>query len=350
MRPLRTAKTACRFLPLSDCNPAGTDPAFAKNDKKGWHKSQKPLKKRFLCLKIARKVVCLEKNFYLCPLKFLKSRILYDKMTKTKILFINTEMSPYMPESRMAEIGRKLPQGMLEAGHEIRTFVPRFGVINERRNQLHEVIRLSGLNLVINERDHPLVIKVASIQPAKMQVYFIDNDDYFTHRGEFGDKHGEYDDNAERALFYTRGVAETICKLRWVPDVVVCQGWFSAIAPIYIKKKYSDDPCFKRCKIVTALYNDAYTKPLSPRFAQMLRSEGIAKADVAEIKDKPMTHTTLCKFALKYSDGVIVTEEGIDPELLDYANAKGCKVLTATDEVLDKAKYDAFLEEFHAEE
>ena len=271
-------------------------------------------------------------------------------MTKTKVLFINTEMQPYLPETRMAKIGRYLPQGIQDAGHDIRTFMPRFGTINERRNQLHEVIRLSGMNLIINETDHPLIIKVASIPAARMQVYFIDNDDYFTHRSKFGDAHGEHEDNGERAFFFTRGVVETIRKLRWAPDVIVCQGWFAAVAPIYIKKHYSDDPCFRNSRIVTALYNDAYSKSFHAGFSSTIKCEGITKADLSDIRDKAVTHAMLCKLAIKFSDGVVVAEEGVSPDLLDYAKQKDCKILIADDAELDVNKYEEFLQSFGSAE
>lgn len=267
-------------------------------------------------------------------------------MSKAKVLFINTEVLPYMPESHMASIGRLLPEGIQNAGHEIRTFMPRFGVINERRNQLHEVIRLSGMNLIINETDHPLIIKVASIQAARMQVYFIDNDDYFTHREQYCDKKGnEYEDNGERAYFFARGVAETIRKLRWTPDVIYCQGWFAAIAPIYIKKHYGDDPCFKNCKIVTALYDNAYIKPLPSTLAHTIKCEGITKADLSELRDKPVSHQLLSHLSIKFSDGVIVTDPGIDPELIEYAQKGNKKILMATEKELDIDKYDVFFDE-----
>ncbi|MBE6331348.1 MAG: glycogen/starch synthase [Bacteroidales bacterium] len=270
-------------------------------------------------------------------------------MSKSKVLFINTEVMPYLPESRMAKIGRQLPQGIQEAGHEIRTFMPRFGVINERRNQLHEVIRLSGMNLIINETDHPLIIKVASIQAARMQVYFIDNDDYFTHRELFADRRGsEYEDNGERAYFFARGVAETIRKLHWTPDVIYCQGWFASFAPLLIKKHYGDDPCFRNCKIVTALYSNNFEKPLSANLAQTIKCEGITKNDLAEVREKQVTHTMLCRLGIKFSDGVIVTDAGIAPELVDYANEQGKKVLMAADEELDIEKYDTFFNEIAA--
>jgi len=266
-------------------------------------------------------------------------------MSKTKVLFINSEVLPYMPESRMANLGRYLAQGIQECGHEIRTFMPRFGCINERRNQLHEVIRLSGMNLIINETDHPLIIKVASMQAVRMQVYFIDNDDYFTHRGTYSNDRGnEYDDNGERAYFFARGVAETIRKLRWMPDIVYCQGWFAAIAPVLIRKHFADDPCFRKVKIVTALYDDAFKHTLHPTLAASIKCEGITKADLSELRDKPVTHDMLCRFAIKFSDAVIVTDPGVNPEHVDYAKQLDRKVLVATDEELDIEKYDNFFE------
>lgn len=272
-------------------------------------------------------------------------------MSKAKVLFINSEVMPYMPESHMASIGRRLPQGIQEAGHEIRTFVPRFGLINERRNQLHEVIRLSGMNLIINETDHPLIIKVASIQAARMQVYFIDNDDYFTHRDVYCDSRGrEYDDNGERAFFFARGVAETIRKLRWVPDVVYCQGWFAGIAPVLIKKHFGDDPCFRNCKIVTALYDNAFQNMLPSNLAQTIKCEGITKTDLSEIRDKQVSHTMLSRLSIKFSDAIIVTDEGVAPELIEYAQKNGKKVLMATEEELDIEKYDLFFDELIAKE
>ncbi len=249
-------------------------------------------------------------------------------MKAAKILFINTQVLPYMPENRISKMGRCLPQGIQERGHEIRTFMPRFGMINERRNQLHEVIRLSGMNLIINDTDHPLIIKVASIPSARMQVYFIDNDDYFTRRATFADESGtEFSDNAERCLFYARGVIETIRKLRWVPDVVHCQGWFSALAPLYIKKCFAEDPCFRSAKVVFSLDEDTFKTPFAESFVKSVRREGITNADLTEIAGRPVTYTDLCKLAVKYSDGLIVAAPEVDAAVVDYARSLGIPVM-----------------------
>ena len=159
-------------------------------------------------------------------------------MKEAKVLFIAQEITPYLPESEIANICRNLPQGIQDRGHEIRTFMPKYGSINERRNQLHEVIRLSGMNLIIDDTDHPLIIKVASIQSARMQVYFIDNDDYFQRNADGVVDEDMRPDNDERSIFFVRGVMETVKKLRWTPDIIHCHCWITALTPLYIKKSY----------------------------------------------------------------------------------------------------------------
>src|SRR5512136_2047178 len=206
-------------------------------------------------------------------------------MEKTNILFVHQEITPYLNESPMGLVGRYLPQGIQERGKEIRTFMPKFGCINERRNQLHEVIRLSGMNLIIDDTDHPLIIKVASIQSARMQVYFIDNDDYFQRKHTVSDSSGkEFDDNDERALFFARGVIETVRKLRWSPDIVHCHGWLTSLIPIYLRKLYSDDPVFNKLKTVYSVYNNGYKKPLKSSLYEKLAADGIEKSALKVIK------------------------------------------------------------------
>ena len=184
-------------------------------------------------------------------------------MAKKKILFINQEIAPYVPDTLMSLQGRDIPQAIQEKSHEIRIFMPKWGNINERRGQLHEVQRLSGMNLIIDDTDHPLIIKVASIQSAKIQVYFIDNDDYFSKRQDEG---SDYSDNGERAIFFARGVLETVKKLRWVPDVIHCQGWMSAVVPLYIKTAYRDEPSYTNAKVVTSLYTRSLNQNLGDNF------------------------------------------------------------------------------------
>ncbi len=243
-------------------------------------------------------------------------------MEKKRILYISQEITPYLPESEMSEIARYLPQGVQERGREIRTFMPRYGSVNERRNQLHEVIRLSGMNLVINDTDHPLIIKVASIQAARMQVYFIDNEDYFQRKFVLSDDDGkEFEDNDERAVFFARGVLETVIKLRWAPDIIHCQGWLTSLVPLYIKKYYYNDPLFANSKVVYSAYNDDFKNTLDPKFNEKLLLEGITNEDVSLIQDP--TYVNVNKLAIHYSDAVIQGTENINADVKDYINKSG---------------------------
>lgn len=249
-------------------------------------------------------------------------------MNVKRVLFITQEIFPYLPESPLANNSRYLPQAIQEKGKEIRTFMPKFGNINERRNQLHEVIRLSGMNLIIDDTDHPLIIKVASIQSARMQIYFIDNDDFFSRKNTIADDNGvEYDDNDERSIFYVRGVLETIKKLRWIPDVIHCHGWMTALTPLYIKTAFADDPCFKDTKVVYSLYNDDFTKPFSDKFSSKLKLDGITDKSVKDIADGDVNFLKLSDFAMKYSDGVIQCEESVNPGLLNLVEKNKIKFL-----------------------
>lgn len=238
-------------------------------------------------------------------------------MEKTKVLFVAQEITPYLKDSHMGMIGRYLPQGIQEKGREIRTFMPRYGNINERRNQLHEVIRLSGMNLIIDDTDHPLIIKVASIQQARMQIYFIDNEDYFQRKHTFHDKNNKFfADNDERAIFFSRGVIETVKKLGWGPDVIHCHGWMTSLVPIYIKKAYSENPLFTDTKIILSLYDDDFQESLSKNFADKVRLDGINNKDLKHYKTT--NYVNLMKSAIDFSDGVIIGSPSVNPELLAY--------------------------------
>jgi len=243
-------------------------------------------------------------------------------MEKKKILFISSEITPYLPETEMSVKSRFLPQGIQEKGREIRTFMPRYGCVNERRNQLHEVIRLSGMNLVIDDADHPLIIKVASIQAARMQVYFIDNEDYFHRKRTLTDKDGvDLPDNDEKAIFFARGVLETVIKLRWAPDLIHCHGWLTALVPIFIQKYYKDDPLFVNSKVVYSVYNDPFKTTLDKRFAEKILMEHIGPADVELVKTP--NYINVSKLAVQYSDAVIQGSPVIDPEIADYIKSSG---------------------------
>ena len=265
-------------------------------------------------------------------------------MESVKVLFVSQEITPYLPESEMSHIGRFLPQGIQETGKEIRTFMPRYGNINERRNQLHEVIRLSGMNLIIDDTDHPLIIKVASIQAARMQVYFIDNEDYFQRKYTMQDDSGKFcPDNDERMIFFARGVLETVRKLRWSPDIVHCHGWFTSLVPLYLKKAYSEDPLFAESKVVFSHYNNGFPKPMDPRFQEKAVLDGISMDDLAMVADP--TYENLAKLSLQYSDASIQGSPELPSEIVKIIQNSGKPTLNyqSPEEYIEK--YSVFYED-----
>lgn len=243
-----------------------------------------------------------------------------------RILFVNSEIFPYLPESPVSNIGRYLPQGLQEKGLEVRSFMPRYGCINERKNQLHEVIRLSGMNIILNDLDRPLIIKVASISSARMQVYFIDNDDYFKRKETFRDAAGVFfADNAERAVFFARSVMETVKKLRWQPDIIHCQGWFTHVLPLYLKKIYRGDPIFSSCRVMLSLYDDTPAEPFSDNFRKLILFNDLTEKDTDILKSP--TGVSLAKLAIRHADGLIFGSERVDPEIAACCEASGLPML-----------------------
>ena len=238
-----------------------------------------------------------------------------------KILFVTQEMMPFVPETDMAQMGRYLPQAVQEKSREIRSFMPKWGTINERRNQLHEVIRLSGINMVGDDTDHPLVIKVASIPAARMQIYFIDNDDYFLRRSMALDAEGkEYDDNAERAAFYARGVLETIKKLKWSPDIIHCQGWMGSFLPLYIKTAYAEEPSFRDCKVIFTPETQTFTSPVPANMDGIIAFRNATISATRGLGEKKLV-PMLNKLGIKYADGIGFLAENED--LTKYAEGIG---------------------------
>ncbi len=235
-------------------------------------------------------------------------------MRKPRILFVSSEIYPYLEMSEQSKIARFLPQGIQEKGREIRTFMPRFGCINERRNQLHEVIRLSGMNLIIDDTDHPLIIKVASIQAARMQVYFIDNEEYFQRKATLRDAGNTFfTDNDDRSLFFCRGVLETVKKLGWAPDIIHCHGWMTALMPLLVKTAYKDDPMFHGSKVVYSIHDDSFEEQFSANFQKKVLMDGITAADVKELKDA--SYLGLSKLAMQWSDAVVQSSATINPQV-----------------------------------
>lgn len=264
-------------------------------------------------------------------------------MAKDRILFINQEITPYLPANPVSSLGKFLPVSMQDNGFEVRTFMPKFGSVNERRNQLHEVIRLSGINININDNDHPLVIKVASLQPARIQVYFIDNDDYFQKSDADADAAGSNrGDNDERAIFFTRGTLETAKKLRWEPKIIHCAGWITALVPVYLKSLYADDISFKNSKIVYVIQPSKDLKTIDPEFFNKLKAEGIPAKELKKYQTENLGLNTLHQMAADYADAIIVNDPDIDPDLLNEIKNSGKPVLMSQDFEMDAQKYKNF--------
>ena len=268
-------------------------------------------------------------------------------MEKKRVLFVTQEISPYLSETELSCLCRNLPQGIMESGKDIRVFMPKYGCINERRNQLHEVIRLSGMNMILDNLDYPLIIKVASLQPVRMQVYFIENEDFFpkkTFMHELDGEHFEFHD--ERAIFFCRGVIETVRKLGWSPDVVHCHGWMSALVPMYLKKAFSEDPIYSETKVVYSLYDQSEVG-ISDDMARKSLVNGLCQDDL-DLISKP-TVNALHKLAIKHADAVILGSETIDDELHRFIHENGKYVISYQkhENCVDKYNnlYDELLEE-----
>lgn len=249
-------------------------------------------------------------------------------MDVNKVLYISQEITPYLNPSDMATFGRMLPQGIRETGMEVRTFMPRYGAINERRNQLHEVIRLSGLNIVIDDTDHPLIIKVATLQPSRMQVYFIDNDDYFLRHSSDGlETETIFEENDERTIFFVRGVLETAKKLRWIPQIIHCTGWITALTPAYLKTIYADDPAFADAKIVYSLFSRPFEGTFDARMYEKLIMDGFKPEQLKALADGPVDYKALNRFGMDYADAIAISSPGVDEDLIEYARRTGKPLL-----------------------
>lgn len=245
-------------------------------------------------------------------------------MTDKRILFISQQIAPYLTSGDEARLGREVPQKMQEKGFEVRTFMPKFGNVNERRNQLHEVIRLSGMNIPINDNDHPLIIKVASMQPSRIQVYFIDNDDYFQKLDSDVDSLGSNrDDNDERAIFYARGAMETARKLRWEPSVISVTGWLSGLIPAYIRRIFADDPSFLNAKIVYSIVPSSDEIKIDDKFFDKLVEEGLKLEDIEKYKSFSLNADLLNKIGVDHADAVIINDNNASDDILEYVKASG---------------------------
>lgn len=240
-------------------------------------------------------------------------------METKRILYVSQEIHPYLPENEISKPSLELPKKMNDKGHQVRVFMPRYGLINERRHQLHEVIRLSGINIIVNDMDQPLIIKVASVPQARMQVYFIDNAEYFKRKAIFhNDKKKFFDDNDERAIFFCRGVIETVKKLGWSPDIVHCHGWMASFLPLYLKKFHSDDPLFAESKTVLSVYG-AEDEKLGENLDQNLRFDGIEEEDIKRFGKHKLEE--VYNAAMHYVDGVVAASSTVSSANIEYAKA-----------------------------
>ncbi len=271
-------------------------------------------------------------------------RVFYSKtkaeafMKDKRILYVSSEVVPYLPETEISSMSFEAPRMVNKQGGQIRIFMPRYGNINERRHQLHEVIRLSGINLVINDLDMPLIIKVASIPKERIQVYFIDNEEYFKRKATLTDENGNmFPDNDERAIFFAKGVIETVKKLNWAPDIIHVHGWLASLLPLYLKQYYKDEPLFSESKIVTSIYNQSFEETLDKGMIEKIRFDNVDESAISLLENP--TYTNIMKVAINYSDALIVGSQEIPDELQTYLN-------DSKKPVLEYQEQDAFAEAY----
>lgn len=266
-------------------------------------------------------------------------------MKKKRILYVSSEAIPYLPENQISSMALEMPKKMNGAKNEVRIFLPKYGSINERRHQLHEVIRLSGMNLIVNDADQPLIIKVASIPKERLQVYFIDNEEYFKRKAIVADKKGVFfEDNDERAIFYAKGVLETVKKLNWSPDIIHVSGWMASLLPMYVRTKYAEDPIFSDAKIVTSAYNFGFAAELGKTMVDKIKFDGITDERLKLIETPTLDNLT--KLSMSFSDGIIKGSDIISEDLEEYINGVDVPVLPFHD--IDNFK-DAYNNFYHTE-
>ncbi len=254
-------------------------------------------------------------------------------MSKKKVLIVTQEMQPYTALSEVSEIARKLPQYAHENGMEIRLLMPRFGVINERRHRLHEVVRLSGMNIIVDDDDYPLIIKVASLPEARIQVYFLDNEDFFKRKAMFEDEDGKpFEDNMDRMVFFCKGVVETVKKFGWPPDIIHCHGWMTSLIPLFIKEAYKTEPLFQHSKVVYSAYDDKISKTFDESFFEKASINNLEGEDLEAYKNG--SKVTLTKGAIHSSDGVIIGSESMGDVVKEIAEGSELPVLEAGEDYL----------------
>jgi len=262
-------------------------------------------------------------------------------MARKKVLFISSEMTPFLQVTNVGDLARRLPQAIQEKDNEIRVLMPRFGCINERRNRLHEVVRLSGINITIDDNDNPLTIKVASLQEAKMQVYFLDNEDYFHRKFVYTDeKNAFFDDNDERTIFFCKGALETVKKLGWQPDIIHCQGWMTSLIPLYLKTIYKDEPVFRNAKVVYSVFENQFEENLGKDFARKASLNTIDSKQVVSLGKS--NSAGLYITGITHADAVVRASVDIDVEVSKFMKKQKGKIIL---EHNDSEQYaDAYIE------
>lgn len=270
-------------------------------------------------------------------------------MEKKRVLFISQEINPFLAKSELANFIRKVSQGIHDSGKEIRVFMPKFGAINERRHQLHEVIRLSGMNLIVDDHDHPLIIKVASVPSTRIQVYFIDNEEYFKRKSIECEESGDIcQDNDERSMFFCRGVMETVKKLGWKPDAIVCSGWMSTFMPLYIKDVFAHEPHFNETKLIYSVYEDVENFKFSDRFLDKMKFDGFSADTINQLQEGDLN--AVRKLAMKLSDGLVYcADPQKELQKLDSQDLDCQKIEFSTDETPMKLLSD-FIDKLVVEE
>lgn len=243
-------------------------------------------------------------------------------MSKKRVLFVTQEMEPYTVANEISKLLRKLPQRTQEKGFEIRVLMPKFGTINERRHRLHEVVRLSGMNIIVDDDDFPLIIKVASLPGARMQVYFLDNEEFFKRKNVFLDDDEEpFEDNSDRMVFFCKGVMETVKKFGWAPDIIHCNGWMTSLVPLYFKTVYKDEPIFQNAKIIYSVYNNSLGYTFTEQFLEKAMINNLKEEDLAAYKDEQ--GIDLHKGAIKYADVIFQGSETLDDSVKELIENSG---------------------------
>ncbi len=264
-------------------------------------------------------------------------------MSKKKVLIVTQEMHPYTTLSEISNLARKLPQYIQEKGMEIRVLMPRFGTINERRHRLHEVVRLSGMNIIVDDDDFPLIIKVASLPEARMQVYFLDNEDFFQRKRIFTDDEGEpFEDNPDRMVFFCKGVIETVKKFGWPPDIIHCHGWMTSLIPLYLKTAYKNEPLFQHSKVVYSVYDSSPEKSFSEEFVSKASINNLTEEDLNAYQNG--TGVTLHKGAISYADAIVLGSESVADVVKKSLNGTDKPILEYPGPGDEDENLDAYLE------